>query len=59
MRDEIEGRDGRGRSTPPRQAGGGGCGPTVEDSAAVIPHGAKGAYPEGSNIVTRSELLSR
>jgi len=51
MQDEIGGRDGR-RATVPSL----GVALTVEDSAAVMPHNAKGADPWGCH---RIMLLAR
>jgi len=51
MQDEIGGRDGR-RATVPGLS----VAPTVEDSAAVMPHNAKGADPRGCH---RIMLLAR
>ena len=47
MQNEIEGRDGRRRTAPPREAVVMDVAPTVEDSAAIMPRGVKGADPQG------------
>ena len=52
MWDEIEGRDGRKRTAPPREAVVIDVAPTVEDSAAAMPRDAKGVDPQGRRQIT-------